>query len=140
VLGHNNALPATTEQVIHLNGKVNPNGNTVTNSKLFFSVEQQKAGAWGSNASTADIKSDDFFTGIGLVVVTSYPNDTSVDLVAFDRNSVYPNPTSERVYFEIIPEDSRIVLLDMAGRSMLVKNASELTMDCHCSLIRAGFT
>jgi len=51
---------------------------------------------------------------------------TSVAQGTLDEISIYPNPTADRVYFENLPEDSRIVLLDMAGRSLLVSDASKL--------------
>jgi hypothetical protein len=39
---------------------------------------------------------------------------------------IYPSVSSDKVYFKNLPENSRIIVLDMVGRSVLMKNAPEL--------------
>jgi hypothetical protein len=51
---------------------------------------------------------------------------SSVDQKSMDMFSVYPVITSDKIYFNNIPEDSRVELVDMTGRTLLVKKASEL--------------
>ena len=43
-----------------------------------------------------------------------------------DMINVYPSTTTDKVNFNNLPENSRIELLDMTGRKLLMKNASEL--------------
>jgi len=45
---------------------------------------------------------------------------------ALDEISIYQNATADRLYFENLPQDSRIFLFDINGRSLLVRNASEV--------------
>jgi hypothetical protein len=40
--------------------------------------------------------------------------------------SVYPTATSDMVHFKGLPENSRIEIMDMLGRSLFVRNASEI--------------
>ena len=42
-----------------------------------------------------------------------------------DLVGIYPNPTTDWIYFRNVPEGSRIVLVDLTGRTILEKNASE---------------
>jgi hypothetical protein len=51
---------------------------------------------------------------------------SSVDKQTFDMINIYPNITTDRVNFNNLPDNSRIELVDMVGRTILVKNASEL--------------
>ncbi len=51
----------------------------------------------------------------------------AVNKVVFDEISIYPNPAADRVYFNNLPENSRIVLVDLLGRNIIEKNASELS-------------
>jgi uncharacterized repeat protein (TIGR02543 family) len=43
-----------------------------------------------------------------------------------DEISIYPNPATDWVYFNNVPENSRIVLVDMTGKIIVEKNASDL--------------
>jgi hypothetical protein len=40
--------------------------------------------------------------------------------------SVYPTATSDMVHFKGLPENSRIEIMDMLGRSLFIRNASEI--------------
>ena len=51
---------------------------------------------------------------------------TAVEQKVANGISIYPNVTTDMVYFSNVPDNSRIVLIDLAGRNILVKNASEL--------------
>jgi hypothetical protein len=53
--------------------------------------------------------------------------ETSVAQRSIDEISIYPNPTTDMVYFNNVPENSRIFLIDMTGRSILEKKASEMS-------------
>jgi hypothetical protein len=52
---------------------------------------------------------------------------TSVKPVINSETSIYPGVTSDKVYFNNLPDDSRIMLVDMVGRVLLIKNATMLT-------------
>jgi hypothetical protein len=41
--------------------------------------------------------------------------------------SIYPNVTADKIYFNNMPENSSIEMLDMSGRILLTKKSSELT-------------
>ena len=62
-----------------------------------------------------------------VTLFAQWTDATSVTQGTLDKISIYPNPTADRVYFENLPEDSRIVLLDMSGKSLLVSHASKLS-------------
>jgi len=64
---------------------------------------------------------------------------TTVDQVVYDRIGIYPNPTSDKVYFENVPEESRILFFDISGRNLLVKNASEIKDGLSWQSFEAGF-
>lgn len=51
---------------------------------------------------------------------------TSIDENPIIDISVYPVITSDRIYFRNLQENSRVMLVDMVGRYLLEKNASEL--------------
>jgi uncharacterized repeat protein (TIGR02543 family) len=53
-------------------------------------------------------------------------NPTSVNQMGFDDISIFPNPTTNMVYFKNILDNSHIVLADLSGRSIFEKKASEL--------------
>jgi uncharacterized repeat protein (TIGR02543 family) len=71
VLGQNSSLPGTTMLLINDGAKVNPNGKTATVNTLFLDGVQRAAGTWGSASSTATNKNDTYFTGSGVITVTS---------------------------------------------------------------------
>jgi hypothetical protein len=50
----------------------------------------------------------------------------TADDVVFHEISIIPNPTADMVYFRNVPEDSRVLLVDLKGRNVLEKSASEL--------------
>ena len=77
VLGLDNAIPNIGSLVID-GGKVDPSGHTVTVSALYFGEEPQLAGTWGSSASAATYKNDTYFTGTGVVSVTTGPEQPEV--------------------------------------------------------------
>jgi len=52
---------------------------------------------------------------------------TSVTQGTLGEISIYPNPAADRVYFNNLPENSRIVLVDLLGRNIIEKNSSELS-------------
>ena len=58
------------------------------------------------------------------LTVEMWPTATEQKVV--DEISIYPNVTSDMIYFKNVPEESRVMLMDLTGRSILVKNASEL--------------
>lgn len=52
---------------------------------------------------------------------------TAVPKQSYTSNiSVYPTVTTDMIYFRDLPENSRIELLDMLGRSVFVRNSSEI--------------
>jgi hypothetical protein len=51
---------------------------------------------------------------------------TSVNQQSIEKINIYPSVTTDRVNFNNLPDNSRIELVDMVGRTLLVKNASEL--------------
>jgi hypothetical protein len=51
---------------------------------------------------------------------------SSVDEQPLNRVSIYPNITTDKVYFNNLPEGSRIVMVDLVGKILVVKRASEL--------------
>lgn len=65
------AIPNAGKLVIN-GGKVEPTGTEVVD-KLFFGAVQKAAGTWGSTASTATHKDDVYFSGTGVVSVTTGP-------------------------------------------------------------------
>jgi hypothetical protein len=55
------------------------------------------------------------------------PIPTSLNIDDSDGSiRIYPSVSSDKVYFKNLPENSRIIVLDMVGRSVLMKNAPEL--------------
>jgi uncharacterized repeat protein (TIGR02543 family) len=92
-----NAIPNSGRLVINSGGKVDPSGSTETVGTLFFGEVQQIAGTWGSTASTAANKDDTYFTGTGVVSVTSGP---AIYTVTFDaQGGTAPNPASKHVIY-----------------------------------------
>jgi len=80
--------------------------------------------------------------GTGTAYAASYNYSVNEDLTLFalwtvdvtsvtqgnsGEISIYPNPAADRVYFNNLPENSRIVLVDLLGRNILEKNSSELS-------------
>jgi hypothetical protein len=59
----------------------------------------------------------------GIGVITSIPKCVDKSLSAV---SIYPGVTSDMVYFNGLTDNSRVMLVDMMGRSLMVKEASEL--------------
>jgi hypothetical protein len=51
---------------------------------------------------------------------------SSVDKQSMNRVSIYPNITTDKVYLNNLPEGSRIMLVDLVGKALVVKSASEL--------------
>jgi hypothetical protein len=51
---------------------------------------------------------------------------TRVDQNIVDLISIYPGVTTDRVYFNNFPEESRVLLFDVSGRIILESKASEL--------------
>jgi uncharacterized repeat protein (TIGR02543 family) len=92
VLGRNASLPASTMLMIFTGGKVNPNGKTGTVSTLFLDGVQKAAGTWGSSFSNATNKNDTYFTGSGVINVTS-ATPPSTFMVSFESGGVQ-KPTS----------------------------------------------
>ena len=80
--GH--AISDSGRLIIHSGAKVDPSGSTETVGTLFFGSVQQTAGTWGSSASTATNKNDTYFTGTGVIQVTSGPPVTYT--VTYDAN------------------------------------------------------
>ena len=70
VLAINGSSIADTNTLTITGGKVEPTGTEVVD-KLFFGTSQQASGTWGSNLSTADHKNDTYFSGTGVVIVTT---------------------------------------------------------------------
>ncbi|MFW5877717.1 MAG: T9SS type A sorting domain-containing protein [bacterium] len=59
------------------------------------------------------------------ITVVAWP--TSVDTKEAKGISIYPNVTTDMIYFRNLPENSRVAVIDLAGRSVLMKNASDLS-------------
>jgi uncharacterized repeat protein (TIGR02543 family) len=51
---------------------------------------------------------------------------TSVNQIDIDRISIYKDPNTDVVYFRNLPGESHVILYDMMGRSLIMKNAPEL--------------
>jgi hypothetical protein len=66
-------------------------------------------------------------------------DNTAVEQIPHEEISIYPSPTTDMVYFRNIPEDSRVVLVDMLGRNLLVKEASELSGGLSLQPYEKGF-
>jgi hypothetical protein len=54
------------------------------------------------------------------------PEPNSVNESIVDNTTVYPSVTSDMIYFNNLPDNGSVVLVDMVGRSLLVKNAAEV--------------
>jgi hypothetical protein len=70
-----------------------------------------------------------FFIGgstIYAVTTNAKPTATNNAHKTLSSIGIYPNPTTDMVYFRNVPEYGHIVLVDQAGRSILEKDASEL--------------
>jgi uncharacterized repeat protein (TIGR02543 family) len=52
---------------------------------------------------------------------------TQVNQIGYNEISIYPNPATDMIYFKNVPENSRMVMMDLTGRSILDINASELS-------------
>jgi uncharacterized repeat protein (TIGR02543 family) len=77
-----NALPNSGKLAID-GGKVEPSGGTEAVGTLFLNGVQQAAGTWGSTASAATHKTNTYFTGTGMVSVTTGP---ATYTVTYDGN------------------------------------------------------
>jgi hypothetical protein len=53
-------------------------------------------------------------------------NASSVDKQSMNRDNIYPNITTDKVYLNNLPEGSSIMLVDLVGKALVVKSASEL--------------
>jgi uncharacterized repeat protein (TIGR02543 family) len=51
---------------------------------------------------------------------------TLVDQIDVDKISIYKDPNTDMVYFRNLPCESHIILYDMMGRNLIMKNAPEL--------------
>ena len=71
VLGGSDLLPAATTLRINAGGKLDIVGGAHTVSKLYLGGIAQAAGTWGSSASTAVNKNDSYFSGSGVLTVSS---------------------------------------------------------------------
>ncbi len=71
-LAINGVSIANSGKLVISGGKVDVSGTEVVDT-LFFGTSQQAAGTWGSTASSADNKNDTYFSGTGVVSVTSGP-------------------------------------------------------------------
>jgi uncharacterized repeat protein (TIGR02543 family) len=80
------AIPDTGKLVIHEGGKVAPSGATETVGSLFFSSVQQAAGTWGATGSGASNINDTYFTGTGVVSVTSGPSAPATYTITYNAN------------------------------------------------------
>ena len=69
--GGNDILPTGTILRINSPGILNITSGTHTINKLYLDGIGQAAGTWGSTASTATNKNDTYFSGIGVLTVTS---------------------------------------------------------------------
>jgi len=71
VPGNNDVLPTGTTLRINSGGMLNIAAGTHTVSKLYLNGIGQVAGTWGSTASTATNQNDTYFSGTGVLTVTS---------------------------------------------------------------------
>jgi uncharacterized repeat protein (TIGR02543 family) len=62
----------------------------------------------------------------GVTLYAMWTVSTAVDQFVTDETSIYPNPTDDCIFFRNVPEDSQVVLVDVSGRNLLLKKASEL--------------
>jgi hypothetical protein len=63
---------------------------------------------------------------VGAVLLVGEELKTSVEQNSINETGIYPTSTSDRIYFENLPEGSKVILVDMVGKNLMVRNASEL--------------
>jgi hypothetical protein len=63
----------------------------------------------------------------GANPVFTNTNPTSVRNVTKSNVSIYPNITTDMIYFNDLPKDSIVELVDIFGRTLVMKSASELS-------------
>ena len=71
VPGNNDVLPTATTLRINAGGMLDIAAGTHTVGKLYLNGIGQVAGTWGSSASTATHQDDTYFSGTGVLTVTS---------------------------------------------------------------------
>jgi hypothetical protein len=94
-----------------------------------FTREGYNFSSWNSSADgsgTAYAAGAAYNENADITLYAIWSEATSVDQKSIDMISIYPNPTADRLNIQNIPEDSRIVLLDLTGRIIIEKKASEL--------------
>ncbi len=63
---------------------------------------------------------------VGAVLMVGEEMKTSVEDTNFDQAKVYPTSTFDRIYFENLSEESKVILVDMVGKNLMERNASDL--------------
>jgi hypothetical protein len=66
------------------------------------------------------------FGNSGSAMVTVFVGSTVANPIIIDKINIYPNPATDMVCFRNVPDNSRVVMIDVTGRSILEKNATEL--------------
>jgi len=82
---------------------------------------------------------NEFGPSVSATIDVFTGDNTAVVQIPNDEISIYPSPTTDMVYFRNIPEGSRVVLTDMLGRNLLVKEASELSSGLSLQPYDKGF-
>ena len=140
-----NAIPDSGSLVINAGGRVNPSGATETVRSLFFGDIQQEAGTWGSSSSAATYKNDTYFTGSGVVLVTSGP-ETAASLTSLETGTApfwgQGNGTEGRVLSLTATGDSREAITSepkpVDPRSFPAKSSGAAEIDRSDSLRLTG--
>jgi hypothetical protein len=119
-------------------GTTSPNRKTqvdVTNQKLTWNGTSAKSLA----GQTISLRF--YLGGSTIYAVTSNATPTAIESIRSKSHSlisIYPNPTTDIVYFKNLPENSRVILVDLMGRILLEKKASELTTGISLQLYSNG--
>jgi lysophospholipase L1-like esterase len=67
-----------------------------------------------------------WYAGVILLVGEEVLNTSVDEQLTSEESAIYPNPTKDMIYINNLSDDSRVLLVDMMGRTLLGKNASEL--------------
>jgi hypothetical protein len=94
-----------------------------------FTREGYNFSSWNSSADgsgTAYAAGATYTENADITLYAIWSEVTSVDQNFIDAISIFPSMTTDRVYFKNVPEDSHVILFDIAGRRLVEKNVSEL--------------
>jgi hypothetical protein len=75
---------------------------------------------------------------VGAVLLVGEEVKTSVEQNSIKESCIYPTSTSDRIYFNNLPIDCSIVLVDMSGKNLLVRKASDVNNGLSLQLFQSG--